>query len=87
MTTFDKQSFQEKLDAIHQWPSHYTFKFIVPTEDRLVLQTMLPIGSISERASKNGRYTSITIRCWMSSSQAVMVVYEQVAQLKQVIAL
>lgn len=87
MTQFNRASFQQKLDAIHQWPTAYTFKFIVPTEDRNTLKAQLPTGIISERASRNGRYTSLTIRSQMQSSDAVMAVYEQVAKLDRIIAL
>ncbi|MFW7381848.1 MAG: DUF493 family protein [Oligoflexus sp.] len=87
MNSFDKQSFQDKLDATHSWPGHYTFKFIIPTDDREKLSALLPMGSISERLSKNGKYTSVSLRCVMSSSSAVMSVYEDVSQLEGVIAL
>lgn len=87
MQTFDKVDFKKKLDAVHSWPSQYTFKFIVPTENLPGLRARLPIGLISERLSKNGRYTAVTIRSLMNSSEAVISVYEEVAQIEQVIAL
>ena len=80
--------FKELLDQHHDWPSTYTFKFIV-AKDRVerVLDLFEARDTISTRPSRHGRYISVTANCEVSSSDEVIAVYEAAATIKGVIPL
>jgi uncharacterized protein len=56
------KSFGEKLDQHYAWPSLYIFKFIVPKGKEDDLKKLFPLHSTTEKQSKNGNYSSITIQ-------------------------
>jgi uncharacterized protein len=82
-----KDSFREKLDQHHSWPSLYTFKFIVPSGKENEVKNLFPKHVPTERKSKNGNYTSITFQMMMISSDAVIDVYVQAAVVEGIVAL
>ena len=56
---------REKLEEHHDWPSVYMFKFVIPTDQEKLKQIHNIFGESAEyreRLSKNGNYTSVTIR-------------------------
>lgn len=79
--------FQEKLDQHYAWPALYTFKFIVPKGKELELKLLFPNHTSSEKQSKNGNYSSITLQIMASSSNAVIEVYKSASQIEGIIAL
>lgn len=81
------KSFGEKLDQHYAWPSLYIFKFIVPKGKEDDLKKLFPQHETSEKQSKNGNYTSVTIQMMMPSSKAVIEIYYQAATIEGVIAL
>lgn len=86
----DKQwiiSFREKLDRHYAWPSLYMFKFIVPTGKENDVKKLFPLHDTTEKLSKQGNYTSITIQMMMPSSDAVIAIYEQASDIEGLIAL
>jgi uncharacterized protein len=86
----DKQwmtSFREKLDQHYAWPSLYMFKFIVPTGKEMEVKNLFPLHNTTEKQSKQGNYTSITIQMMMPSSDAVIAIYEQASGIEGLIAL
>jgi putative lipoic acid-binding regulatory protein len=82
-----KESLREKLDHHYTWPSLYTFKFIVPKGKEIEVKNLFPLHESTERQSKNGNYTSITLHMMMPDSNAVVDVYQQVANIEGIIAL
>jgi len=80
-------SFREKLDQHYAWPSLYIFKFIVPKGKEEELRMMFPLHIPTEKESKNGNYTSLTIQMMMPSSEAVILVYQKAAAIEGIIAL
>jgi putative lipoic acid-binding regulatory protein len=80
-------NFREKLDSHYAWPSLYTFKFIVPTGREVEVKNLFPKHTSSEKLSKNGKYTSITINMMMPSSDAVIQVYQSASVIEGIIAL
>lgn len=80
-------SFKEKLDSHYAWPSLYTFKFIVPKGKEEAVRNMFPMHQPSERSSKNGNYTSFTIQMMMSTTDAVIEVYQKASKIEGIIAL
>ncbi|MGC4020860.1 MAG: DUF493 family protein [Cyclobacteriaceae bacterium] len=80
-------SLREKLDQHYVWPALYTFKFIVPKGKEDEVKKLFPMHESTEKQSKNGNYTSVTLKMMMPSSDAVITVYEQVSTIEGVIAL
>lgn len=80
-------NFREKLDSHYAWPALYTFKFIVPTGKEDAVKNLFPNHTSSEKLSKNGKYTSITINMMMPSSDAVITVYQTASVIEGIIAL
>ena len=83
----DWTSLQEKLDKHYAWPDLYTFKFIVPKGKEIEVTTLFPNHIATERVSKNGNYTSITLQMMMPSSEAVVAVYVSTSKVEGIIAL
>ncbi len=80
-------SFREKLDQHYAWPSLYMFKFIVPTGKEEEVKKLFPLHTTSEKLSKQGNYTSVTIQMMMPSSEAVIGIYQQASTIEGLIAL
>ncbi len=67
------------LDSQHEWPCEYGFKFIVPTTELQNLRALFTAGeTMSERPSKGGKYTSLTLKTTVDSSDAVLEIYDRV---------
>ncbi|MBT1690148.1 DUF493 domain-containing protein [Dawidia soli] len=79
--------FREKLDQHYTWPSLYIFKFIVPKGKEGDLKQLFPLHTPTEKASKQGNYTSITMQMMMPSSDAVIEVYVKASQVEGIVAL
>lgn len=80
-------TFKEKLDQHYAWPALYIFKFIVPKGKEGDVRKLFPLHDISERPSKNGNYTSLTIQMMMPSSESVIEVYQSASNIDGLIAL
>lgn len=65
------------------WPSVYLYKFIVPTQKEkitLVASIFDNLGSvINTKQSKNGKYTSVSIKVRMKSPAHVIEKYKEIA--------
>jgi putative lipoic acid-binding regulatory protein len=81
------KSFREKLDQHYAWPSLYMFKFIVPSGKEEAVKKLFPKHIFSEKHSREGKYTSVTVQMMMPSSEAVVTVYEQASAIDGLIAL
>ncbi|HAC25418.1 MAG TPA: DUF493 domain-containing protein [Cytophagales bacterium] len=81
------QDFKEKLDGYYTWPAPYTFKFIVPKGKEEEVRALFPLHPATERESSRGRYTSLTFIMPMSSSDAVIAVYQKASVVEGLIAL
>jgi len=79
------------LDQVHDWPSMYLFKFIVPSDNQKVAQLEALFNAktaeIRLRQSKNGNYTSVTAREVMTSAEEVIACYEEAYKIEGVISL
>ena len=76
------------LDASHQWPTVYAFKFIVPTEQGKALEGLLPEAHSTEtRPSANGKYLAYTFHCPMGSSREVLAIYSRVKSIPGLVSL
>ena len=81
-------SFREKLDTFYAWPSLYTFKFIVPTDQQEYLRLLFPLHTTTtEKSSEKGKYVSLTYQMMMPSSESVIDVYKKAAVIEGIVAL
>ena len=80
-------SFREKLDEHHTWPAIYIYKFIVPTGKEDLVKQLFPLSPATEKLSKQGNYTSVTVRKMMHSSEAVIEIYMKASEIEGIVAL
>ena len=80
-------SFRQKLDEYYAWPDIYIFKFIVPKGSEELVKQLFPRHESTEKPSKKGNYTSITVHVMMQSSDAVVEIYKRAAQIEGIVAL
>lgn len=83
------EEFKRLLDDQHEWPCHYTFKFIVPSQSLEDLKLIF-IGediSFSLKDSSGGKYVSLTVEIRLHNSDAVLEVYQKAAQIEGIISL
>lgn len=80
-------SFKERLENEYEWPSLYTFKFIVPQGQKEAVAELFPKVEISTKKSRKGKYISVTARLMANSSEAIISVYEKAQHIRGLIAL
>lgn len=80
-------SFREKLDQEYDWPSLYTFKFIVPQGNEPQVRELFPGIEVLEKKSRKGNYISLTARLMAESSDAIIAVYLRAHHIEGLIAL
>ena len=75
---------KEQLYNTSLWPSEYLYKFIVITELEKIQKVQVifdNMGAVIEtKASKNGKYTSVSINVLMKNPVAVIEKYKEVAE-------
>ena len=84
----NSEEFYEKLKGqLHEtasWPAEYLYKFIVLTDNKKIakLEAIFDnLGAvINTTASKNGKYTSVSINLLMRNPDAVIEKYKEVAE-------
>ena len=90
------EEFYSKLKAqlyeTTSWPSKYLFKFIIKSEPNKIskIETVFDnLGAvITSSASKNGKYTCVSIHVEMKNPEAVIEKYLQIGkEVKDVISL
>lgn len=81
------ESFREKLENEYEWPSLYTFKFIVPRQQEEAVVELFPKIEVSTKESSGGKYVSITARLMANSSESIIAVYEKAQHIQGLIAL
>ncbi len=85
-----KEKIRESLNHIHVWPSLYMFKFIVPTVSdgfEKLKNAFSDDVDLMTRQSKNGKYTSVTIKVVMLNAEEVFDKHEEVSKIEGVISL
>lgn len=85
--SWDETSFIEKLEANHQFPELYTFKFIVKPEHEAQVKSLLPKAEIKLKPSSGNKYVSITLSQQMKSSAEVIEIYKKANTIEGIIAL
>lgn len=80
-------SFREKLENEYEWPSLYTFKFIVPRDQEEAVMELFPKVEVSTKESSGGKYISLTARLMANSSDTIISVYKKAQHIEGLIAL
>ncbi len=79
-----------QLDKIHTWPDVYMFKFVLP-KDKSKLDELLSFftekAAISTRDSSTGKYTAVTIKEVMLSTDAVVDRYRSITNIEGLMSL
>lgn len=83
----DFSKFQQLLDEQTSWPDYYHFKFVTKTEEKHKVIELLTDHKIEEKLSGTGKYTSITARKYLNSSDEVIEIYKSVSTVEGVITL
>lgn len=81
---------REQLDAHHDWPSEYMFKFIAPNQIEKIeaILAVFPDGLTAQRrVSGGGRYVSLTICELMPNADGVFDRYRDVHAIGGIFAL
>lgn len=91
MNESDFDRIKRTLDETHTWPSVFLFKFIVPSEIEKIARVEALFNSktaeIKSKESRNGKYTSISAREVMTSSDGVLDCYKKASEIEGLIAL
>lgn len=84
-------SLKEKLEATHDFPEDYLFKFIVTNEDSKHTEIYRIFDDIkftlNTKDSKNGKYTSISINAFVLDADQVIRIYKEVGKIPGIIML
>jgi putative lipoic acid-binding regulatory protein len=80
-------SFRAKLDQHYRWPSLYMFKFIVPKGKEDDVRKLFPMHTVTEKSSREGNYTSVTVQIMAPSSDVIIGIYQKVSVIEGLIAL
>ena len=73
-----------------EYPQVYLFKFICKSENQLIARVTSMFNDenkLTMKPSKNGKYTSISVKETMLSSDEIMKVYREAAKITGVIIL
>ncbi|UOE39112.1 MULTISPECIES: DUF493 family protein [Chryseobacterium] len=85
------KSLKEKLENHHDFPEDYLFKFIIPTDQSKITEIYKVFDGIkftlSNRESKNGKYTACNINAFVLDADQVINIYQEVAKIENVILL
>lgn len=81
------EKLKELLDESQEFPSLYTFKFIVPNEQVSTLKAIVRRGNFIEKPSRTGKYMSVSVTLEMKSSEEIIEMYRRVAVVEGLISL
>lgn len=84
-------SLKEKLQATHDFPEDYLFKFIITNQESRHTEIYRVFDGIkftlNTRESKNGKYTSISINAFVLDAEQVIDIYREVGKIPGVMML
>lgn len=85
------KNFKERLDDTTEFPSNYTFKFIVPTDNKRIAEVQRVFDGarpqFQMKESKTGKYTSVTVVVYVIDSDQVINYYKSASAIKDVMML
>lgn len=84
-------SLKEKLEQQHNFPEEYLFKFIITSDSEKITEILKIFDNLkytlSNRESSNGKYTSVSINCFVLDADHVINIYKNVGKIEGVIVL
>ena len=84
-------SLKEKLEATHDFPQDYLFKFIITNEESKQTEIYRVFDDVkytlSTKDSKNGKYTSLTMNAFVLDADQVISIYKEVGKISGVMML
>jgi len=91
----DKEAFyiklKERLDNTTKFPTEYLYKFIVPSTGNQVKEIKELFKGMSTKVetktSKTGKYTSVSVRVQLTSSDEVILYYKNAEKIEGIISL
>ncbi len=90
MTPEELNNFRNKLVETTTFPSVYMFKFIVPSENRLIAlveNLFAEEADLHTKESASGKYTSITAKQVVMTVDEITEVYKKATEIKGIIFL
>ena len=84
-------SLKEELNKVEDFPTTFTYKFIIPTENKKIAEIQRVFDDarpqFQMKESKNGKYTSITVVIYAFDADQVIHFYKEVGKIDGVIML
>lgn len=84
-------SLKEKLEATHNFPEDYLFKFIITNDESKLTEIYRVFDdtkfTLTNRESKNGKYTAISINAFVLDADQVIKIYKEVGTIPGVMML
>ena len=84
-------SLKDKLEATHDFPQDYLFKFIITNEESKQTEIYRVFDNVkytlSTKDSKNGKYTSLTMNAFVLDADQVISIYKEVGKISGVMML
>ncbi len=95
MTPQEKEEFyikfKDRLDDTTEFPSNFTFKFIVPTDNKRIAEVQRVFDGanpqFSMKESKTGKFTSVTVIAFVIDSDQVIHYYQSASSIEDVFML
>jgi len=85
------KSLKEKLEEQHNFPEEYLFKFIVTNDSEKITEILRVFDNLkytlSNKESSTGKYTSVSIDCFVLDADQVISIYKKVAIIEGVMML
>lgn len=83
--------FKTDLDLVENFPSNFTYKFIIPTSNKKLAEIQSVFDGANPqyqtKESKNGKYTSLTVTVYVLDSVQVIHYYKEVGKIEGVMML
>ena len=73
------------LDKQYEWPSSYTFKFIIPVHQVMEVSSLLDDHELKMKPSRTGKYVSVSATKVFYEADHVIDVYTRVGHIRGLI--
>lgn len=85
------QVLKERLEATHDFPEKYLFKFIIPNDHPKLLEIYRIFDGLEytthNRDSKNGKYVAVNLNAFVLDADQVVAIYRKVEKIEGVLML
>ena len=81
------EDFKIQLENHYEFPAEYLFKFIVPKSQADELKSLFPVGKISVKRSRTGKYVSVSCKMNMQTSSQIIDIYKKAYLINGIISL